>query len=79
MKGVMIFGKKGKLSPHYIEPYQIVRTIGKVAYDLDLPSKLEGVHPVFHVSMLKKFLEDTALAVPVESMGVKDGFLTKRS
>src|ERR1051325_6279367 len=68
----MRFRKKGKLSPHYIEPYQIVRRIEKVAYELDLPSELDGVHPVFHVSMLKKCLGDPTLAIPVEHTGVKD-------
>ncbi|XP_069154546.1 uncharacterized protein [Solanum lycopersicum] len=43
MKGMMRFGRKGKLSPRYIGPYKIVRTIGKVAYELDLPSDLEAV------------------------------------
>ena len=56
MKGVMRFGKKGKLSPRYIGPYQIVCRIGKVAYELDLPATLEGVHPVFHVSMLHRYI-----------------------
>lgn len=72
MKGVMQFGKKGKLSPGYIGPYQILRRIGKVVYELDLPSELDGVHPVFHVSMLKKCLGDPALAIPMKSMRVKD-------
>jgi len=58
MKGVMRFGKKGKLSPRYIGPYQIVRKIGKVAYELELPADLGGVHPVFHVSMLRKCIGD---------------------
>src|SRR5688572_19882199 len=54
-KGVMRFGKKDKLSPRYIGPYKIFRRMGKVAYELDLPSELAMVHPVFHVSMLRKF------------------------
>ncbi|WMV24807.1 hypothetical protein MTR67_018192 [Solanum verrucosum] len=54
MKGVMRFHKKGKLSPRYVGPHQILRSIGKVAYELDLPNELASVHPVFHVSMLKK-------------------------
>uniref|UniRef100_A0A1S3WXM6 Tf2-1-like SH3-like domain-containing protein n=1 Tax=Nicotiana tabacum TaxID=4097 RepID=A0A1S3WXM6_TOBAC len=48
MKGVMRFGKKGKLSPRYVGPYKIIRRIGRVAYELDLLLELEAVHPVFH-------------------------------
>ena len=58
MKGLMRFGKKGKLSPRYIGPYQIICKIGRVAYELDLPSDLEAKHPVFHVSMLRKCIGD---------------------
>ncbi|XP_058211653.1 uncharacterized protein LOC131323831 [Rhododendron vialii] len=55
-KGVIRFGKKGKLSPCYIEPSDIVEKIGKVAYCLALPPQLDRVHNVFHVSMLRKYL-----------------------
>ncbi|WMV49918.1 hypothetical protein MTR67_043303 [Solanum verrucosum] len=58
MKGVMRFGKKGKLSPWYVGSYQILKRIGKVAYELDLPNELAPVHPIFHVSMLKKCIGD---------------------
>ncbi|KAH0636443.1 hypothetical protein KY289_036358 [Solanum tuberosum] len=54
LKGVMRYGKKGKLSPWYIGPYRISKRIGNVAYELDLPQELAVVHPVFHISMLKK-------------------------
>ena len=50
MKGVMRFGKKGKLSPKYVGPYEILQRIGKVAYRLALPMDLSKVHDVFHVS-----------------------------
>ncbi|WMV41148.1 hypothetical protein MTR67_034533 [Solanum verrucosum] len=46
MKGVMRFGKKGKLSPRYVVPYQILKRVGKVVYELDLPNELASVHPV---------------------------------
>ena len=51
MKGVMRFGKKGKRSPRYVGPYKILKRIGKVAYELQLPAKLAAVHPVFHISL----------------------------
>ncbi|XP_070056941.1 uncharacterized protein [Nicotiana tomentosiformis] len=55
MKGVMRFGKKGKLSPQYISPFDVLERVGEVAYRLALPPSLTGVHPVFHVSMFRKY------------------------
>ena len=49
MKGLMRFGKKGKLSRRYVGPYKILKRIGKVAYELELPAKLAAVHPVIHI------------------------------
>ncbi|WMV19983.1 hypothetical protein MTR67_013368 [Solanum verrucosum] len=72
MKGVMRFAKKGKLSPKYVGPYQISKRIGKVAYELELPADLAAVHPVFHISLLKKCVGDPASVVPLESVVVKD-------
>lgn len=72
MKEEMTFGKKRNLSLRYIGPYQIVRRIGNVAYELDLPTSLALVHSVFHVSMLKKCVGDHSLMVPVENISVKD-------
>ncbi|WMV22944.1 hypothetical protein MTR67_016329 [Solanum verrucosum] len=70
MKGVMRFGKKGKLSPRYIGPYYIAKRIGNVAYEL--PQELEAVHPVFHISMLKKCIGDPSLILPTRSIKIKD-------
>ncbi|XP_070019752.1 uncharacterized protein [Nicotiana sylvestris] len=58
MKGVMGFGKKGKLSPRFIASFEILRHVGEVAYELALPPSLAGVHPVFHVSMLRMYHGD---------------------
>ncbi|XP_055830750.1 uncharacterized protein LOC129899750 [Solanum dulcamara] len=68
MKGVMRFGKKGKLSPRYIGPYQITRRIG----ELDLPFDLEAVHPVFHVSMLRKCVGDPSRIFPIEDVHITE-------
>jgi hypothetical protein len=57
MKGVKRFGVKGKLAPHYIGPFPILEKCGTVAYKLDLPPSLAGVHDTFHVSQLKKCLK----------------------
>jgi hypothetical protein len=57
MKGVKRFGVKGKLAPRYIGPFPILKKCGTVAYKLDLPPSLVGVHDIFHVSQLKKYLK----------------------
>ncbi|XP_069146962.1 uncharacterized protein [Solanum lycopersicum] len=58
VKGVMRFGKKGKLSQRYVGPFEVLKRVGEVAYELALPLRLSGVHPVFHVSMLKRYHGD---------------------
>jgi hypothetical protein len=57
MKRVKRFGVKGKLAPHYIGPFAILKKCGSVAYKHDLPPSLAGVHDIFHVSQLKKCLK----------------------
>jgi hypothetical protein len=57
MKGVKRIGVKGKLAPHYIGPFLILEKCGTVAYKLDLPPSLAGVHDIFHMSQLKKYLK----------------------
>jgi hypothetical protein len=57
MKGMKRFGLKGKLSPHYIGSFPILEKCGKMAYKLELPPSLVGVHDIFHVSQLKKYLK----------------------
>ncbi|WMV57525.1 hypothetical protein MTR67_050910 [Solanum verrucosum] len=73
MKGVMRFGKKGKLSPQYIGPYRISKRMGNVAYELELPQELAAVHSVFHISMLKKCMSDPSLIIPTENIEINDG------
>ena len=52
------FGKKGKLSPWFVGPFKILQKVGEVAYKLELPENMKGIHNVFHVSMLTKHLRD---------------------
>ncbi|KAF5799266.1 putative nucleotidyltransferase, Ribonuclease H [Helianthus annuus] len=71
-KGVVRFGKKGKLSPRYVGPFPVIQRIGPVAYRLQLPEELAGVHDVFHVSNLKKCLSDESLVVPLQDVEVNE-------
>ncbi|GJR82506.1 putative reverse transcriptase domain-containing protein [Tanacetum coccineum] len=69
-KGVVHFGKKGKLAPRYVGPFEILERIGPVAYRLRLSEELSGVHDTFHVSNLKKCLADASLHVPLDEIKV---------
>jgi hypothetical protein len=71
-KGVTRFGKRGKLNPCYVGPFEIVERIGPVAYRLNLPTGLNEVHNVFHVSNLKKSLSDESLIIPMEELQIDD-------
>ena len=68
----MRFEKKGKLSPRFIRPYKVLWRMGKVAYELDLPNDLAMVHPVYHVSMLRKFIGDENTIVPLQDVTVEE-------
>ena len=59
-KGILRFGKKGKLSPIFIGPFEILKRVGKVAYELALPSNLQHIHNVFHISMLRRYHSDVS-------------------
>ncbi|WMV44923.1 hypothetical protein MTR67_038308 [Solanum verrucosum] len=72
MKGVMRYGKKGKLSPRYIGPYRIAKRMGNVAYELELSCELAAVHLVFHISILKKCIGDPSLILPTENIRITD-------
>ncbi|GJR63055.1 putative reverse transcriptase domain-containing protein [Tanacetum coccineum] len=71
-KGVIRFGKRGKLNPRYIGPFKILAKVGTVAYQLELPEQLSRVHSTFHVSNLKKCLSDEPLAIPLDEIHVDD-------
>nr|GEW46327.1 putative reverse transcriptase domain-containing protein [Tanacetum cinerariifolium] len=71
-KGVIRFGKRGKLNPRYIEPFKIIANVGTVAYRLELPEQLSRVHSTFHVSKLKKCMADEPLAIPLDEIQVDD-------
>ncbi|GJX42861.1 putative reverse transcriptase domain-containing protein [Tanacetum coccineum] len=71
-KGVIHFGKRGKLNPCYIGPFKILAKVGTVAYRLELPEKQSRVHSTFHVSNLKKCLSDEPLAIPLDEIQVDD-------
>nr|GEY51359.1 putative reverse transcriptase domain-containing protein [Tanacetum cinerariifolium] len=71
-KGVIRFGKRGKLSPRYIGPFEIIERIALVAYKLELPEKLRGIHNTFHVSNLNKCLADENLATSLEEIQLDD-------
>ncbi|KAI3826049.1 hypothetical protein L1987_00091 [Smallanthus sonchifolius] len=71
-KGVIRFGKKGKLAPRYVGPFKILERIGKVAYKLELPPSLGSVHPTFHVSNLKKCLADENLHIPLDDVRIDE-------
>lgn len=66
------FGKRGKLNPRYIGPFQILERIGPVAYRLELPQELSKVHDVFHVSNLKKCLSDETPVIPMIDIRVDE-------
>ncbi|GKC99891.1 hypothetical protein Tco_1170166 [Tanacetum coccineum] len=73
-KGVISFGKKGKLAPRYVGPFKILERVGLVAYQLRLPEELSSMHDTFHVLNLKKYLADANLHVPLDEIKVDKTF-----
>ncbi|XP_022854044.1 uncharacterized protein LOC111375452 [Olea europaea var. sylvestris] len=71
MKGVLRFGKKGKLRRRFIGPFEILERIGVVAYQLALPPKLAAVHNVFHISMLRKYVHDPNHVISYQTVDVQ--------
>ena len=79
MKGVMRFGKKKKLVPRYIGPFEILERIDMVAYRLALPPNMSQVHPMFHVSMLRKYISDPSHVLQPQSVEVNDDLRTRKN
>ncbi|GJU42794.1 hypothetical protein Tco_1195751 [Tanacetum coccineum] len=71
-KGVVRFGKRGKLNPRYVGPFKVLEKVGEVAYKLELPEELSRVHNTFYVSNLKKCYADEPLAVPLDGLHLDD-------
>nr|GFA55435.1 putative reverse transcriptase domain-containing protein [Tanacetum cinerariifolium] len=71
-KGVVRFGKRGKLNPRYIGPFKVLIKVGTVAYRLELPQHLSSIHSTFHVSNLKKCLSEEPLAIPLDELHIDD-------
>ena len=76
-KGVLRFGRRGKLRPRYIGPCEIIARVGPVAYKLDLPPELFKVHNVFHVSMLRKYIPDPSHVLRDQPVELKDNLTYK--
>ncbi|KAL0533120.1 hypothetical protein IC582_030335 [Cucumis melo] len=72
MKGVLQFERRGKLSPRFVGPFEILERIGPVAYCLALPPSLSVVHDVFHVSMLRKYVPDPSHVVDYEPLEIDE-------
>ena len=66
MKRVMRFGKKGKLSPRFVGPFEVLERVGEVAYRIALPPALLGIYNVFHESMLRKYIPDPSYVLSYE-------------
>ena len=73
-KKILRFGRKGKLSPRFIGPYEILERVGPVAYRLALPLELAELHDVFHVSMLRRYCSDSSHILPIQDIQVQEDF-----
>ena len=70
-KKVMRFGENGKLSPRFIGSYEVIEKVGPVAYKLALPPKLEKIHNIFHVSMLRRYMSNPSHVVSSETIELR--------
>ncbi|GJV49998.1 putative reverse transcriptase domain-containing protein [Tanacetum coccineum] len=73
-KGVVRFGKRGKLNPKYVGPFKVLAKVKAVSYKLEIPQEVSRVHNTFHVSNLKKCYADEPLAVPLDGLHIDDKF-----
>ena len=71
LKGITRFGQKWKLHPRYVGPFEILRKVGKVAYEIALPPHMSNIHNVFHVSMLKKYYPDSKCVVEYKPLDIQ--------
>ena len=71
MKGIMRLGKKGKLSPRFIGPFEILGKVGNIAYSRALPPSFSNVHNIFHVSLLRKYVSDLSHVLSHEPLNMK--------
>ena len=72
MKGVMRFGKKGKLAPRYIGPFEVRARVGVVAYRLVLPPELSRIHPIFHMLMLRKYISNPSQVLQPQAVELNE-------
>jgi hypothetical protein len=73
MRGVMWFGKKGKLSPRFVGSVEITQRVGRLAYRIGLPPNLVGTYDIFHMSMLRKYIANPDIIVEYESLKIEEG------
>ena len=68
LKSVIRFGRRGKLAPRFVGPFPVLELVGSLAYKVELPDKMAGVHNVFHVSQLRKFVQDPNVAISPDQL-----------
>nr|GEY29043.1 hypothetical protein [Tanacetum cinerariifolium] len=68
--GVMRFKNKGKLGPRFIGPFKILKRVGEIAYTLELPDEMRGIHNTFRVSYLRKYLEDQSSVITLDEVEI---------
>jgi hypothetical protein len=73
IRGVMRFGKKGKLSPRFVRPFEITQRVGRLAYRIVLPLDLVRMHDIFHLSMLRKYIANPDVIVEYELLKIQEG------
>ena len=72
IKGVMRFGKKGKLSPRFVGPFEVLQRVGEVAYRVALPPTMSGIHNVFRESMLRKYIPHPSHVLSYKPLQIRD-------